>query len=136
MVAILILLKEKFMKILAIITAILFVFLSGCEKKGLCDLGKKGIEAAASGIATTLECTNVDQIKADLLAPFVEAKVCESTAQGPIADIVCPLAAKTVVNYAASKIPEKWGCNPEKVKVLAADQVIVSCKQILGSTGL
>lgn len=124
------------MKFLAIITVVLLGILGGCNKKNLCDAGKKGIDAAAAGIATALECSNVDQIKVDLQAPLLDAKICEETAQGPIADIVCPLAAKTVVNYAASQIPEKWGCNPEKVKVFAVEKVIESCKTILGSGGL
>jgi len=124
------------MKILAIITVVLLGILGGCTKKNLCDAGKKGIDAAAAGIAAALECTNVDQIKADLQAPLLEAKICEETAQGPIADIVCPLAAKTVVNYAASQVPEKWGCNPEKVKTLVAEKVVESCKAVLASSGL
>jgi len=124
------------MKVLAIFTAVLFGITVGCTKKNLCDTGKKGIDAAAAGIAATLECTNVEQIKADLQAPFVEAKICDETAQGPIADIVCPLAAKTVVNYAASQVPASWGCNPEKVKTLATDKVVESCKQMLNASGL
>lgn len=123
------------MKVLAIIAVVLLgVF--GCTKKNLCDSGKKGIEAAAAGIAATLECTNVDQIKADLQAPLLDAKICEESAQGPIADIVCPLAAKTIVSYAASQIPPGWGCNPEKVKTFATDKVILTCKQMLGVSGL
>lgn len=79
----------------------------------------KALTALAASVASTLQCSAPAQIVTDLTTALGNANVCKYSASnssavikpaGLVGNIVCPVAASTVVGFLTGVIPAAWGC--------------------------
>lgn len=75
--------------------------------------------ALAASVATTLQCSNLAAVQADLLAVLGKANFCaqlpaasaaKKSYKGAIGNLVCPIVVNSVLGVVNSKIPAAWGC--------------------------
>lgn len=79
-------------------------------KKPGCAIQDTIVSSLTDTAVEALQCANKDVIKADITKALGSANLCESTTQGPVGTILCPLAVKAVTDLFQSKIPDTWGC--------------------------
>lgn len=109
------------MKKLAFIV-LLPVLFSGCRIA--CNAEKVIAARFANAIAVAGNCTNPTAIQVDVLAALDVAKLCAakefnddrckefaSVKQGPIANVICPLATAALVSVVGTYVPERYGCH-------------------------
>jgi hypothetical protein len=111
------------LKLLAVIPLLALMFMvSGCQLA--CEAEKVVSGKLAGVIAMTANCSNVAAIQVDVQSAIDVVKLCvakdknaehckklaANPKQGPIANVVCPLAATALVAVAGSQIPAAWQC--------------------------
>jgi hypothetical protein len=99
-----------------------FTFACSTISPVVCSVESSVAGALAGGVASALSCTNTAQIKSDILGALSKANLCStSTAakaltasplQGPVGDLVCPLAVGAAIGLLSNKVPASWGCAP------------------------
>lgn len=108
------------------------LFAQGCNTPG-CLIQDQGVKLATNFVASTLQCSNVDVIKADLTKVVSNFGLCkaEKPPTGVLADTLCPVLTDAVVDFiAVNGIPSSWGCSATDAKALAKDKLTALCKQI------
>jgi len=123
-----------------LITAFAALFtLAACNSPG-CLVQDKVVQVSSTFVANTLECAHPDAVQADLTKVVSQFGLCKTaqamqgTAQGPLADTVCPVVAGAVVGWVVSNgIPSSWGCTATAVSNLAVSKLTDVCKKIPAS---
>jgi len=119
------------MKFLALVFAAMLLFV-GCKKSTDvgCELADKAAFGAATSVAMTLECKNVDAIKASLMDQIKKFNLCvNETPQGMIGDLVCPKVVDTVVDIGLKALPTEWECKGGTITDIAKTKMTELCKE-------
>lgn len=105
----------------------LFLFVA-C--KPLCTAEDVIVKNLAPLVASSLQCSNVGTIQADIQSIIDKNHVCSSVTgekQGAVAMIVCPIVAKSAVDLIGSQVPATWGCNPVSAKQGLSAAITAAC---------
>lgn len=124
--------------ILLLICSLFFVSCSSSPVSTACQVETYAANAIASSLATAMGCTNLNQIKSDLMSAMGKANVCSATSakhrrapKGPIGNIVCPLAVQASLQLAASKVPSSWGCSPDATVANLGSTLTMACEAVV-----
>jgi hypothetical protein len=122
------------MRFILSLTMLISVLIAGCNSPG-CLIENKVTDTGASFVSSTLECSNPDAVKADLVK-VVEALapgLCKenNVPKGPLADTFCPIVANATVDFVVlNGVPASWGCKSTNVRLLAKDKLTELCKRL------
>ena len=109
-------------------------FVFGCTKDVIkapaCEVQKTIAAGLSSAVAKALECSNAEQIQADILSSLGKANLCEQTTQGPVGDILCPIAVQQVTALIGSKVPVSWGCKLSDTSSVS-QTLLAACKSVV-----
>lgn len=104
----------------------------------ICQDQTKALTALAGSVASTLQCANQAQIVTDLTTALGNANVCKYAAapavagqmkpMGVVGNILCPVAASTVVGFLTSTIPTTWGCTATTSAGAVQSALIAVCE--------
>jgi hypothetical protein len=99
---------------------------AGCASlKPACIIKDKVVAAVTTGIVTKLECANSFAVKADVDRVIESLGVCKT---GPIAEGLCPLACKTVVDALFTNVvPKEWACKSTAAKATVYAAALEKC---------
>ena len=110
---------------------------SSCTKKQpmpdpLCKAVFKATGAAATLIATTLQCANAGAIAADLSEPILKMGLCaESAAQSTLTDLVCPQISTFISSLVSGAVPSAWQCSTTIVSDIIKTQIQETCVKVV-----
>lgn len=100
----------------------------------ICIVQKRFVSYAAGSLATAGKCKKPSLIEKDFNAIASKVTGCKTSVKqvptGPIADLVCPPLSKFVGEFAASKLPEAWECDPSVSAEAVAKAFELGCKLI------
>lgn len=106
-----------------------------------CEVEKKIASGLADKIVSVASCKDKAAVQADVLSALDVVKFCaldekckarmlkDGPKEGPIANIVCPLAAKTLVSVVGKVLPAKWQCDPS-ANPATVTVVTLACEQL------
>ena len=116
----------------SIVFALTLFSMIGCSSiKPGCIAEEKIVDVGTSGFVVGLECDEPDAVRADVKAWVDSIGLCKEVKQtGPIADVVCPIAAKALVEKLGSLPPAHWKCKATNAKAKAQMLIETSCKLI------
>lgn len=124
-------------RIFSLVFAVMCLTLSGCKNKEaltdpVCDIAKKSLEGAATGIASALACSNVDAVKATLTKPVEDLQLCkDNSAQGVVGDLVCGQVSKFVMQMGLASLPTEWGCTGGNLGTEAEKALLDACLKVV-----
>ena len=117
------------MKKLVIICLVL-VGLASC--KFLCDAVKIGATGMANFLSgpNQLDCDNPDEMVKDFTEALNNTVLCKKadSAQGTIADIMCPIVDAAVIKFLVPTIPAKYGCHKTVPQTDLNMWLLTACK--------
>lgn len=103
---------------------------SGCAAlKPGCLISEKASAVATDAIVSALECDNMFAVKSDMDELFKEdLGLCKT---GPIANAVCPMMSKTVLDFVAQNgIPRTWSCSASVLKERFGTLLTETCRKL------
>lgn len=119
-------------KIVLLIPAFLLALflVTACPKPG-CLIEGKLVTVATETVANTLQCKNKDAVAKDMEGIIKGLGLCKTAQTGPIAEVVCPVMVKSVVDkVVAVAVPAGWGCSAESAKTTLISTLTEACKKI------
>lgn len=119
-------------RILWLVPALLLsLFLvTACPKPG-CLVEEKLITIATDTVSDKLQCRNKAEVQKDLGAIIKGLGLCKSAQTGPIADIVCPVMVKSVVDkLVGATVPATWQCSAENAKATIIPFLTEACRKL------
>lgn len=117
------------MKLLALL-AVLCVTVTGCTKSPGCVVQDAAATTLAPVIATGLQCSNPEAIKASIAAAGEKIGLCKSSAAQSFGGEACKLVTGALVESLAGNIPAEWGCTATDAKAKLVDLVKVQCDKL------
>lgn len=104
----------------------------------VCSVERGLTSAFAASIGSTLNCTHLDAIQADLLGAFGKANLCPQAVpppasqgkKGVIGTLICPLAVDAALGLLSAKIPPTWGCATQNAGALGA-ALTAACSNVV-----
>ena len=129
-----------------------FLLLGACQKgavqnavtQAACGVEGILVTQISNSISANLQCSNIDQVNADILAQVQKLNVCNASLpkpqasakkgekmKGVLGPFVCPLATSSIMNYLQAKIPSAWNCSGGVVLSALNDQISQACNNNL-----
>jgi hypothetical protein len=99
--------------------------MSACKNKP-CSTMKPYVDLASNGLASALQCSNPEAVKADVFAMVEKKGWCKADQTGPVAMLVCPIVVNAMAEIGLSQLPASWGCKA----TMAQDGLIAACNLI------
>lgn len=128
------------MKVLLIGMCLSMLAMSGCTKgcsSGIgCSIEKTIVSGITPVIASQLQCSNPDAIKADLEAIINKTGVCSAPVKSElygqmiIPGPICEIFGELVAGLAPKAIPSAWGCTAKDAAGLLKGVIVTACKLI------
>lgn len=135
------------MKNLILLSAVLFIG-TGCSwfksasvqaalqnlAAGGCAAETNAIKSSSQKIAEVLQCANVAAIQDDVTRFVGNLNICKLVApkgvqaQGPVANLICPVAAAAAVGFATQAVPAGWGCTVSVAADKVQQALIAACE--------
>jgi len=119
---------------------VLALAFTGCTKTQTCDLGKTATSLVAAQISTSLECKNLDAVKADIEKKLVDLKICEAkpeataqtmAAKSAIGDVICKPVIDGLTAGLIGQIPKAWECSGGSVTEDLKLKLLEACNKAL-----
>jgi hypothetical protein len=120
------------MRMVFALFAVFALLITGCTKgeDAGCAVAKTASSLVAAQVSTTLSCKNLDAVKEDIDAQISKTKICDqNTAQGPVGEMVCPMAVSAVMGGALKAIPAKWECSGGMPAEKLQELLLTQCKK-------
>lgn len=115
---------------LLVLGAIIINVTSCTEKSPACAVAKVVGSHVTDEIATQINCSNKDAIKADVDAQLMKLKVCDKVeASSVFAGLICTPLVDGLIGGAVQKIPASWGCSGGPLADELKVKLIDACKK-------